>query len=54
MKPLDEESIGSNSSFKPSPTSKKEVRFAETTDAIVYEVCGPVLLYIVLGTDPRM
>ena len=39
MKPLDEESIGSNSSFKPSPTSKKEVRFAET---IVYEVCVAV------------
>jgi hypothetical protein len=38
MKPLDEESVGSNSSFKLSPASKKEVRFAKTTDAMLYEV----------------
>ncbi|KAF8250872.1 hypothetical protein K440DRAFT_671502 [Wilcoxina mikolae CBS 423.85] len=41
MKPLDEESVGSNSSFKLSPASKKEVRFAETTEPILHEPTSP-------------
>lgn len=51
MKPLDEESVGSNSSV-PSPVSaKKEVRFAETPLMGAHNVLPPIFSFFLLVSD---